>query len=180
MCGGKPAHDACPDPRSPPTNETIVAGCAGAIGVWKIAPRRTRSQYPEDAIENTPVIHAGNAARLIREHHSNGTPFAVGKLVSHDWGLFQLEAAQHSSSARQLQTDMLAQLSSRLTPSKLIVCLPYDWALPANLEDGARERARTVPSHVDLRSDLKPARTSSERSFGCSQAAKCPPLSSLL
>jgi hypothetical protein len=31
-----------------------------------------------------------------------------------------------------------------------------------------------------LRSDLKPARTSSEKSCGCSQAAKCPPLSSLL
>jgi hypothetical protein len=32
----------------------------------------------------------------------------------------------------------------------------------------------------DLRSDLKPERTSSEKSFGCSQAAKCPPLSTLL
>ena len=31
-----------------------------------------------------------------------------------------------------------------------------------------------------LRSDLKPARISSERSCGCSHAAKCPPLSSLL
>lgn len=31
-----------------------------------------------------------------------------------------------------------------------------------------------------LRSDLNPARTSSEKSCGCSQAAKCPPLSSLL
>ena len=31
-----------------------------------------------------------------------------------------------------------------------------------------------------LRSGLKPARTSSEKSCGCSQAAKCPPLSSLL
>ena len=30
------------------------------------------------------------------------------------------------------------------------------------------------------RSDLKPARSSSERNFGCSQAAKCPPLGSLL
>src|SRR5277367_3369702 len=30
------------------------------------------------------------------------------------------------------------------------------------------------------RRDRKPARTSSEKSFGCSQAAKCPPLSSLL
>ena len=31
-----------------------------------------------------------------------------------------------------------------------------------------------------LRSDLKPARTSSEKSCGCSQAAKCPPFSTLL
>ena len=31
-----------------------------------------------------------------------------------------------------------------------------------------------------LRSDLKPARSSSERNFGCSQAAKWPPLGSLL
>ena len=31
-----------------------------------------------------------------------------------------------------------------------------------------------------LRSDRKPARTSSEKSFGCSHAAKCPPFFSLL
>jgi hypothetical protein len=31
-----------------------------------------------------------------------------------------------------------------------------------------------------LRSDLKPVRSSSERNFGCSQAAKWPPLGSLL
>ena len=31
-----------------------------------------------------------------------------------------------------------------------------------------------------VRSDLKPARTSSEKTFGYSQAAKRPPLSSLL
>ena len=31
-----------------------------------------------------------------------------------------------------------------------------------------------------LRSGLKPARTSSEKSCGCSQAAKCPPLSRLV
>ena len=33
---------------------------------------------------------------------------------------------------------------------------------------------------VPDRSDRKPARTSDERRFGCSQPAKCPPLSSLL
>jgi hypothetical protein len=30
------------------------------------------------------------------------------------------------------------------------------------------------------RKELKPARISSDRNFGCSQAAKCPPLGSLL
>src|ERR1700719_1389307 len=33
---------------------------------------------------------------------------------------------------------------------------------------------------ADLRSDLKPARSSSVKSFGCSQAAKWPPFSTLL
>jgi len=42
-----------------------------------------------------------------------------------------------------------------------------------------RLRGRRWPiSHRDIeRSDPKPARTSSEKSFGCSQAAKRPPLS---
>ena len=35
-------------------------------------------------------------------------------------------------------------------------------------------------SDIKVRSDLKPARSSSVKSFGCSQAGKCPPLSSLL
>ena len=42
-----------------------------------------------------------------------------------------------------------------------------------------RSGRRGSTSHY-LRSDRKPARTSSEKSCGCSQAAKCPPLSSLL
>ena len=38
--------------------------------------------------------------------------------------------------------------------------------------------ARLYPAVV--RNDLRPSRMSSERDFGCSQAAKCPPLSRLL
>ena len=52
----------------------------------------------------------------------------------------------------------------------------YQWLKPA------------TPSHPNVfnpfddyvRSDLKPARTSSEKTCGCSQAAKCPPVSTLL
>jgi hypothetical protein len=44
----------------------------------------------------------------------------------------------------------------------------------------ARPSCRSGLRRPYVRSDLKPARISSEKSFGCSQAAKCPPLSSLL
>ena len=37
----------------------------------------------------------------------------------------------------------------------------------------------TRPLRRYLRRDLRPARISSERNFGCSQAAKCPPLGGL-
>jgi hypothetical protein len=44
-----------------------------------------------------------------------------------------------------------------------------------------RTRARSGHAHtLWYRTDLKPARTSSENSCGCSQAAKCPPLSTSL
>ena len=39
---------------------------------------------------------------------------------------------------------------------------------------------RDYAAFATLRSDLKPVRTSSEKSCGCSQAAKWPPFSSLL
>jgi hypothetical protein len=56
-------------------------------------------------------------------------------------------------------------------------------SLASDLAHPARWRPLTkfsvrYPSY--LRSGLKPARTSSEKSWGCSHAAKCPPLSSLL
>ena len=43
-----------------------------------------------------------------------------------------------------------------------------------------RDGARAPDRAPYLRSDLKPARISSEKNFGCSQAAKWPPLASLL
>ncbi len=45
-----------------------------------------------------------------------------------------------------------------------------------------RRRSRLMLTHLltYLRSDLKPARTSSEKIFGCSHAAKWPPFSTLL
>src|ERR1700738_4250672 len=61
---------------------------------------------------------------------------------------------------------------------RLMVHSFFEVVVPARGSRGAQGARRSF--QVDLRSDLKPARTSSARSFGCSQAAKCPPLSTLL
>src|SRR6266404_2492074 len=58
---------------------------------------------------------------------------------------------------------------------------PQSLSVKQSCQTNIRKRSvcpRVQRSHHDLeRSDRKPARTSSEKSFGCSQAAKCPPLS---
>jgi hypothetical protein len=61
----------------------------------------------------------------------------------------------------------------------LLILITY----PETCVQRACDKKRSGTENVNddqLRSDLKPARTSSEKSCGCSQAAKCPPLSSLL
>jgi AraC family transcriptional regulator len=54
------------------------------------------------------------------------------------------------------------------------------YARVRRLTEAARAPGARRNLQLDLRSDLKPARSSSERSLGCSQAAKWPPFSSLL
>ena len=76
-------HDLIPDACLPPADEAIVAGGMGSVAVWQIAPRRTRSQDPEYAVENAPVVHTGNAAWPVGKHRPDGAPRAVSKFVAH-------------------------------------------------------------------------------------------------
>src|ERR1700756_1067236 len=50
----------------------------------QITPRCSRAQYPEDAIEDTTVVHPRNATRLVRQHGLDGNPFIIGEFVAHD------------------------------------------------------------------------------------------------
>ena len=59
-------HNLGPHARSSPANEAIVAGRVRTEVVRQIAPWRSRSQNPEDAIEDTTIIHPRHAARLVR------------------------------------------------------------------------------------------------------------------
>src|SRR2546430_16014039 len=95
-------HDALPI-----SNEPIVASGAGSIDGWEIPPGSARSQYPEDAIEDAPIIDAGYAARLGREHRTNYAPLVVGELIPHDCCLRLKAAAFHASTSGSSSTSQL-------------------------------------------------------------------------
>ncbi len=46
----------------------------------QVPPRRARPQDSEDAIEDTPVVHAGNATRFVRKHRFDESMLQFGSL----------------------------------------------------------------------------------------------------
>jgi hypothetical protein len=50
--------------------------------LWQIAPWCAPPQYPEDAVEDTSVVDARHAARLVRKERPDGSPLKVRKFVS--------------------------------------------------------------------------------------------------
>ena len=68
----------------PPTNEAVVAGGVRTKHVGHITPRCSRAQDPEDATEDTTVIHPRNAKRLVLQHGFDGNPFMIGEFIAHD------------------------------------------------------------------------------------------------
>jgi hypothetical protein len=50
---------------------------------------------PRDAVENAPVVDAGNAAWLVREHRLDDAPFIVTEFIAHDSKLPFWELESH-------------------------------------------------------------------------------------
>ena len=84
MSASQCIHEPTPDARSTPANKAVVACGVRTECIGQVAPRCPRAQDPEDAIENTTVIHPRNATRLVRQHRLDGCPFVVSKFVAHD------------------------------------------------------------------------------------------------
>ena len=59
----------------------------GCLGRW-VRPWRTSASGFNEAelrtLEDTPVVHAGNAAWFVREHRFDDAPFAVAEFTAHD------------------------------------------------------------------------------------------------
>lgn len=82
MGSGKCVNDAAPDAGPSPADETVIASRVRAKMIRQIAPRCPGSQDPEDAVEDTSVVHPRNATRLIGQHWLDGSPFIVGEFVA--------------------------------------------------------------------------------------------------
>ena len=64
-----------------PPNKAVVAGRAGTEFIRQCPPRRARSQYPEDPVQNPPVVHARHSARLVRQQRRDHAPLEIAQFV---------------------------------------------------------------------------------------------------
>ena len=81
---GKCVYDAAPDTSPPPPDEAVVACGVRTKRLGQITPGCSGAQDPENAIEDTSVVHRGSATRLVRQHRLDGDPFMIGEFVAHD------------------------------------------------------------------------------------------------
>lgn len=79
---GDCVHDAVPDAGFAPPQEAVVAGRVRAVPLRKIAPWRTRAQYPEDTAQHPPVVDTRHAARIVRKQKVDDRPVEVGQVIS--------------------------------------------------------------------------------------------------
>src|SRR5262245_548662 len=84
MGSGKCVYDAAPNTSPPPADEAVVACGVRTKRLGQITPGCSGAQDPEDAIEDTAVVHPRNATRLVRQHRLDGSPFIIGEFVAHD------------------------------------------------------------------------------------------------
>ncbi len=89
-------HHPVPDAGLAPANEAVVAGRVRAILSRKSTPRRSRPQNPEDAVQDTPVVYAGHAARLVRQQRLDHIPLEIRQFVSVHHKLPSFGSLNHS------------------------------------------------------------------------------------
>ena len=101
MGGGKCIYDTAPDAGPPPANEPVVANGVRTERFRQIAPRCSRSQDPENPVEDTPVIYPRNPTRFVGQHRFDGGPFIIGEFMAHDSSPQVREFESHASGQTQ-------------------------------------------------------------------------------
>src|SRR5664280_1627585 len=106
MACGQRIHQPVPNASLPPANEAVVASSRRPVALRQIAPRRTRTQNPKDAVKHAPVIYARHTARLVRQHRFDSGPFIFGEFVAHDSRLLFWDLESQPVQSDQRRTGM--------------------------------------------------------------------------
>src|SRR3546814_719993 len=80
--GSDGVHQVVPYACLPPSGEAVVTGGTWAIALRQVAPRRTGTQHPEDAVQHAPIIDARHPSRLVGQQRLDHAPLEVGQVVS--------------------------------------------------------------------------------------------------
>ena len=59
-----------------------VASRVRPIALRQVSPGGAGAEHPHDAVEHAPIIHTGDAARLVRQQRFDHAPFEVGQVVA--------------------------------------------------------------------------------------------------
>jgi hypothetical protein len=79
---GDGIHEAVPNTCFAPSDKAIVAGGAWAVPLGQIAPWRTGSQHPEDAVQHAAVIHARHATGFVGEKRFDHASCGISQVIS--------------------------------------------------------------------------------------------------
>src|SRR3546814_8527776 len=85
-------HDPVPDARLGPATKPIVAGGVRPIAFRKVRPGSSATQHPENAIQDTPVIHTRHTARLPRKHSINDRPLRIAQIIRSEEHTYELKS----------------------------------------------------------------------------------------
>lgn len=83
MRGSDGIHHSVPHSGFLPSYEVAIvrSGCRD-ISLWQVAPRRTGSQHPEDAVQYATIIDTRNASRFVRQQWLDHEPLKIGQIIS--------------------------------------------------------------------------------------------------
>jgi hypothetical protein len=82
MRGAHGVDQSVPYAGLPPSQKAVVTSGARSVALWKVAPWRSRSKHPKNAIQDAPIIDAGHTSQLVGQQRLNRAPFKVGQVIS--------------------------------------------------------------------------------------------------
>lgn len=80
--GADGGHKPVPYTCLAPSVEAVVAGDGRSIALRQVAPRRSRPQHSEDAVQRAVIIDTRHASRFVGPQWLDHAPLGVGQVIA--------------------------------------------------------------------------------------------------